>query len=78
MAAGFLPERGNPYAPCEPTCEHTDCASLRKDIESACRLCGEQIGYGARIYRDPERDDPHILVHADCLEDQIEAERKAR
>ena len=78
MAFGVLPEKGSRYAPCEPSCEHRDCASTRRMAEGSCRLCGKQVGYGARVYQDPETDDVYVLVHANCLEDEIDRERAAR
>lgn len=67
MAAGFTPVKGTQYAPCEPTCEHTDCAAWRRQIDHPCRFCAQPIGYDARVYQDDAN--PAELVHADCLED---------
>ena len=77
MAAGWTPERGTPYAPCESVCEHTDCAATREDVARPCRICNQAIGYGARIYAEPDGSRP-CYVHAACVEDQIDQERAAK
>ena len=46
---------------------HTDCASLRQQAASLCRLCSKPISYETRMYVDPEN--AKALVHAICLED---------
>jgi len=66
MAAGYTPQRGSQYAPCEPICQHTDCKATRVMVESTCRFCSKQIGYGTRFYHDGG------FVHANCLEDSLE------
>ncbi len=45
---------------------HTDCADLRSQAASLCRLCAKPIGFETRMYVDPENND--ALVHAACLE----------
>ena len=50
MAAGTLPEPGTEYGPCAEPCKHTDCAATRRTAESACRYCGDPIGYERRYY----------------------------
>lgn len=45
---------------------HVDCAALRGQAASLCRLCSTAIGFEVRMYADPEN--PRALVHALCLE----------
>lgn len=73
MAAGTLPRPGTKYGPCRPTCAHTDCAATRNLAQMKCRICGKRIGYNVRLYQE---DNWQQLVHAVCLEEQIDAERE--
>jgi hypothetical protein len=45
---------------------HSNCAELRWQAASVCRLCSKPIGFEVRMYVDPEDD--RVLVHALCLE----------
>lgn len=51
MAASALPAPGTEYGPCEPSCEHTDCAATRQMAARNCIGCAEKIGYDKRFYR---------------------------
>jgi hypothetical protein len=42
-----------------------------------CRFCGKAIGYEIRFYQDPDGLGD-ALVHAACLEDSVEKERRDR
>jgi hypothetical protein len=77
MAAATLPEPGTKFGPCI-TCQHRDCAETRAMAAHPCRLCGQPIGYNTRFYQDPTSADPHVLVHARCLEDEANAEAKLK
>jgi hypothetical protein len=72
MAAARLAAPGSTYGPCQPTCEHIDCAETRKMADAACRFCGRTIGFDVRFYSDPESMTGRGLVHARCLEDDVE------
>lgn len=76
MASSALPEpgkivRGEEIGPCVEPCEHRDCAETRRMAESICSICGQEIGYETRFYREPDQDSPNKLVHAICLEGQV-------
>jgi hypothetical protein len=45
---------------------HVDCAVIRGQAASLCRLCSKPIGFDVRMYVDPENE--RALVHALCLE----------
>lgn len=80
MAAGRLPAPGTEYGPCADACAHRDCASTRKQAESACRFCDRPIGYEVRFYVDPEHEEQpgRRYVHARCLEEIIEQKRRSQ
>jgi hypothetical protein len=44
----------------------------RSMAEHVCDICGKAIGYGRRFY-DESGSGTHRLVHAVCLEEQMEA-----
>jgi len=69
MAAGTLPGPGTKYGPCSGPCVHIDCEETRAWSASACRLCGNPIGYDVRFCEDPEcsQEGPEAFVHALCL-----------
>lgn len=69
MAAGILPEPGSEYGPCLQLCEHSDCRLTRSMAESACEICGLEIGYNTRFYKT---DKLNVFVHAICREKQLE------
>ena len=73
MSAGRLPAPGTKFGPCIPTCKHVDCAATREDATATCRFCLEPIGYECRFYREASGTK---LVHALCLEDDVEHSRK--
>ncbi len=79
MAAGALPAPGTTYGPCEPSCAHTDCALTREMAASACRYCGEPIGYDTRFYSEGQGENPRRFrhVHMVCEEREIRAKRAA-
>lgn len=79
MAAGILPKPGSEYL-CKGQCAHLDCAHIRQDAAAICRICQKTIGYERRFYRETNDEGKETggLVHAPCLEDEIEAEQKAR
>ena len=70
MAAGVLPKPGTDYGPCVSSCVHIDCKATREDAGSTCRFCLNDIGYDRRFFREGNG-----LVHASCLEDDIESKR---
>lgn len=74
MAAGILPKPGSKYGPCKKKCEHIDCQRTRFEAWSKCRICNEAIGYNVRFYRE----DNNGLVHANCLEDEVDRQEKER
>ena len=67
MAAGTLAVPGTKHGPCAEECQHRDCAATRRSAEGRCRICGELIGYGTRVYWEDG-----VYVHADCVEDEAE------
>lgn len=71
MAAAFISKPGSEYGPCKRFCEHRDCAASRATASTVCRFCDKPIGYETRFYNEDG------YVHAACLEDSIETERKA-
>lgn len=82
MAAGTLPRPGTKLGPCEPECQHKDCAITRRMAAETCRFCQKPIS-SEPFYTDPENsrdvrgDGPlsgPALVHAECLERHYEAE----
>lgn len=75
MAAATLPKPGSKYGPCKGKCAHIDCAQTRQMSAETCRFCGDMIGYDKRFYTDLDNRDK--LVHAVCLEESVEQERKA-
>lgn len=79
MAAGIMPKPGAKLGPCKKACKHRDCAEARFITSCLCRFCSKPIGYATRFYLDseaaPATPDDKRWVHADCLEDAIEAER---
>lgn len=79
MAAGILPKPGSEYL-CRGKCEHIDCNHIRQDAAAVCRICQKPIGFEKRFYRDtdPQGHETGQLVHALCLEIEIENEAKAR
>lgn len=70
MAAGRLPKPGSEVGPCEGECKHKDCAETRSMAGAICPICDKPVGYETRFYHSTGE-----LVHAACLEDQIEAAR---
>lgn len=80
MASGTLQPPGSKYGPCFDACEHRDCAETRRMAELPCRICRKPIGYDDGTYHSrfyQESSHGHmVLVHADCLEDEVEAQRK--
>jgi len=73
MAAGLISKPGTEYGPCEGSCTHSDCKSLRKIAQSECYICGQTIGYDKRFYEDASG-----FTHAICTEKQIEEEQNSR
>ena len=73
MARGYFPERGSEYAPCEPSCHHTDCAATRRMMAGTCRICGKGFDFGQPYYTEEG-----IAVHALCLEEEVETKLKLR
>ena len=76
MAAVTLPKPGTTYGPCVPDCLHRDCAITRTMAARICHFCTYFIGYDTRFYSDPDDPNPNALVHALCLEESVENERK--
>lgn len=73
MAAGVYPKKpGTNYGPCLKPCKHRDCASMRKDAQSLCRICGKVIGYEHLVYFEPPTNGSSGIVHAVCLEKSLE------
>lgn len=79
MAAGMLPKPGSQYL-CKGKCDHIDCGHIRADAAKVCRICQKPIGFERRFYRETGPDDKETgsLVHASCLEDEIDQQHKAR
>jgi hypothetical protein len=78
MAAGFLSQPGSKYGPCQPTCEHKDCALTRMMAETLCTICDQPIGYDTDFYRAGDGTNPNRLDHALCAELQVEAEQRCQ
>lgn len=76
MARGYLAQPGTEHGPCVD-CTHVDCAESRRMAASTCRFCGKPIGYDTDFYADPEMKTvtPQPLVHALCLELEVEQRR---
>mgnify|MGYP001558674181 CR=1 FL=1 len=72
MARGFLASPGTEYGPCYDSCSHKDCKETRTIAETICHYCSEPIGYNRGFYREDDKR----YVHAVCLEEHIESERK--
>jgi hypothetical protein len=77
MAAGRLPKPGTEFGPCVEDCNHIDCAETRSMVAVICGHCQKSIGYETRFYKTNNHGEPTALVHANCLEDKIEADRVA-
>lgn len=77
MAAGTLPKPGTRYGPCEDGCLHRDCAETRRMAAELCGICETAIGYDVRFYDEGGRDE-RGLVHATCLEQEVEQRLSAR
>lgn len=79
MAAGMWHEPGTTYGPCAGECQHIDCAATRRAAESPCSLCHDPVGYGRRFYIDPDGGTPQDgpYVHAGCLEERLDDDRRA-
>ena len=85
MAASRLPAPGTMLGPCaEEGCGHIDCNATRADAAKVCRFCQKPIGYETEYFADPlgqeQREDmptmASCLVHAACLEEAAEAQRR--
>lgn len=77
MAAIYLPPPGTEFGSCiDEDCGHDHCKDLRKQARSICRICGKEIGFRQRYYRDGDSGDWFTLVHEICLLTEIENERK--
>jgi hypothetical protein len=72
MAAGTLPRPGSKYGPCEPSCEHRDCAETRRMAGAECPYGDGPIGYDRPFYQMESG-----LEHAYCAEVAEEKRRKA-
>jgi len=70
---------GTEYGPCDKPCKHIDCTRSRLDSMRPCRICGQPIGYENRVYfeGDATRVLNTAIVHADCLEREVEMEKVA-
>lgn len=75
MAAGTLPPPGTGFGPCATPCQHKDCAATRTMAAAVCGYCSEPIGYDRRFYVEGD-DRLRDLVHASCLEDDIDRVRR--
>lgn len=75
MAAGVIQKPGSKYGPCFGGCGHIDCMNTRKMAEIACRICGQEIGYGVEFFDEGKRieDGVRVLVHAECLDAEEDA-----
>lgn len=71
MAAGYICPPGHEYGPCAEECEHTDCIRTRNMAESACNICGEDIGYETRFYNYGKPGTDENLCHALCVEKRV-------
>ena len=79
MAAGALSPPGSEAGPClleagQEVCPHFDCKLTRADAAAPCQICSKPIGYETRFYLAPEAIGRQ-LVHAVCLEKQVEKEK---
>jgi len=77
MAIGIMPYFDDEHAP-EPmpsycrTCNHRDCAAIRKLRATICQLCKKGFIAGEGYYNTLE----YGVVHAYCLEDRIAKDRE--
>lgn len=78
MAAGTLPAPGTELGPCKDGCQHIDCGMMRREADQDCRLCGKPIGFETRYYKDPDPMRTGGVVHARCLEAEIEQESRSK
>ena len=78
MAASSIARPGTNHGPCLPgACKHRDCAQMHALASTPCPLCSKPIGYETPFYDD--RSNHGLgLVHAVCLEVQVERERAAK
>lgn len=90
MAAALVLDLKNEIFTCQKPCHHRDCESNRREWAGAiCGICGKPMLPGERYYYATMGEDlkyirfanqkgytgkPH--VHAACLEEAIEKERK--
>lgn len=68
MAAGFLSPPGTEFGPCIDDCQHTDCAESRKIAASVCPICGEEIGYNRRFFREAGIGHTHEVCEIEMTE----------
>lgn len=71
VAAGALAAPGTKFGPCATECQHTDCAATREMAGTACRKCGESIGYDRRFFIEDDKQFIHYL----CELEELEAQR---
>lgn len=74
MGASRLPGIGTELGPCEGDCQHTDCIETKQMSKVKCRICGREIGFETSFYSEDSKNNQ--LVHAVCLEKEIEKRKK--
>lgn len=62
----YPPAPGTQYGPCIGECEHKDCAQSRYDATKVCRICGQVIGWEAKVMFEGEDKREYGIVHAVC------------
>lgn len=66
MASITLPAPGTKYGPCEPTCQHVDCAATRKQAAQVCPYCSKPLGFEVFV-----TDAGDGLAHETCAFDHF-------
>lgn len=76
----YPPAPGTEHGPCVEPCQHTDCATMRRDALRTCRICKLPIGYDRAIHFESTElyGDEVAIVHHACLAAEVEQERKMR
>ncbi len=75
MAASALPAPGTELGPCEPSCEHRDCANTRRMAAINCGICGKPIGYETNFYKADDDEGYTKLEHALCVWKKVDEKR---
>lgn len=59
MGYGFIPTPGKHYC---KTCDHRDCAALRRDAKKKCPLCGKGFDPEQKFYMGDQGPEHAVCV----------------